>query len=65
VIDTLLLREMAAGRGRIIDSEAQHALGYPRHAATRRAFVEAEWNLADMSPRAGWSAITKLTQPAP
>ena len=64
-IDALLLREMAAGRGRIIDSETQNALGYPRHALTRRAFVEAEWNLADMSPRAGWADITRLTQPLP
>ncbi|MDP3083514.1 MAG: hypothetical protein Q8N44_07475 [Rubrivivax sp.] len=62
-IDSLLLRDMAAGRGRIIDSEVEHALGYPQHAPTRRAFDEREWNLKDMSPKAGWREIARLTLP--
>lgn len=61
-IDTRLLRELAAGRGRIIDSEAQVG-GYAVQVATRRAFDPAQWHLDDMSPRAGWSSITALTQP--
>ena len=62
-IDAHVLSELAAGRGRIIDSEVEHAQGYPKHAPTRRAFDEREWNLADMSPRAGWGSIRRLTQP--
>jgi hypothetical protein len=62
-LDTRLLRDVAAGRGRIIDSEVENALGYPKHAPTRRAFDEREWNLVDMSPRAGWSDIVRLTKP--
>src|SRR5262249_11974576 len=29
-IDRLLLADLAAGRGRIIDSEVEHAIGYPK-----------------------------------
>lgn len=61
-IDTHLLRELAAGRGRIIDSELDNALGYPAHAPSRRAFDEREWNLHDMSPKAGWGDIVRLTR---
>ncbi|MBI5257832.1 MAG: pectate lyase [Burkholderiales bacterium] len=61
-LDARVLADMAAGRGRIIDSETENALGYPRHAPTRRAFVEAEWDLATMAPKAGWAA---LALPAP
>ncbi|MDO9095684.1 MAG: hypothetical protein Q8R98_00970 [Rubrivivax sp.] len=62
-IDSHVLRELAAGRGRIIDSEVENAVGYPKHAATRRAFDEREWNLLDMSPKAGWGDILRLTRP--
>ncbi len=61
-IDTHLLRELAAGRGRIIDSELDNALGYPAHAPSRRAFDEREWNLHDMSPKAGWGDIVRLSR---
>ncbi|MBI5721836.1 MAG: pectate lyase [Burkholderiales bacterium] len=63
-IDARVLAEMAAGRGRLIDSEAEHALGYPRHAPTRRPFDAAEWDIERMAPRGGWSDIGRLTRPA-
>ena len=53
-LDAKLLADMAQGRGRLIDSEVENALGYPRHAETRRAFKPEDWNLDDMSPKAGW-----------
>ena len=59
-LDRHVLAEMAAGRGRIIDTELENALGYPRHAPATRAFDAALWNLDDMSPRAGWAAIAKM-----
>ncbi|MFG6455628.1 pectate lyase family protein [Roseateles sp. BYS96W] len=58
-LDAKVLADMAQGRGKLIDSEVENALGYPRHKPTRRAFVEAEWNLDDMSPKAGWPALPK------
>jgi len=61
-IDARLLRELAAGRGRLIDSELE-AGGYARQAPTFRTFDAQEWNLDDMSPKAGWGAIGRLTQP--
>ena len=64
-LDTRLLRELAAGRGRIIDSEIENPLGYPRHKPTQRAFDERDWNLADMSPRTGWADIVRLTTAQP
>ena len=54
--DQKLLADVAEGRGRIIDDETQ-GLGYPRHAPTRRRFVAADWQLHDMSPRAGWASL--------
>jgi len=63
-IDALVLEEMRAGRGRILDSEAEHPLGYLRPARTQRAFDAAQWNLEDMSPRAGWAAVASLNRPA-
>ncbi len=64
-LDAQLLRDTAAGRGRLMHSETENALGgYLKPAPTRRAFVESEWNLQDMSPRAGWGAIGRLTQAA-
>jgi lysophospholipase L1-like esterase len=57
-LDALVLREMAAGRGRIIDSERENALGPPPAAEpTRRAFDPEAWNLDDMSPKAGWASL--------
>jgi lysophospholipase L1-like esterase/pectate lyase len=66
-IDSLLLSEVAEGRGAIIDSEAEHPLGHlhnPQQAPTRAAFVAADWNLADMSPRAGWDSLFAARQAA-
>lgn len=55
-VDFKIISDVAEGRGHIVDSEAQSS-GYPNHAPTRRAFEAAEWNLADMSPKAGWDAL--------
>lgn len=56
-IDFKQLSDIAEDRGRIIDDETQSG-GLPKVGApTRRAFVEAEWNLADMSPKAGWASL--------
>lgn len=58
-IDFKVLSDVAEDRGRIPDSEAESS-GYPagpRYAPTTRAFDPALWNLADMSPRAGWGAL--------
>ncbi|MBC6982659.1 pectate lyase [Caulobacter sp. 17J80-11] len=49
-VDARIVREAAEGTGQIIDSE-QEVGGYPAYAETRRAFREADWNLADMSPK--------------
>lgn len=63
-LDARVLQDARAGKGRLIDAETESPLGgYLRPAATRRTFVEADWNLQDMSPRAGWSAIGRATQP--
>jgi len=56
-IDFKLLSDVAEGRGRIPDSETESS-GHPRHAASRRPFDAALWNLADMSPRAGWPSLS-------
>lgn len=56
-IDFKQLSDIVEDRGRIVDDETQSS-GLPKVAApTRRAFVEAEWNLADMSPKAGWASL--------
>jgi hypothetical protein len=50
-VDRRLIGEVRSGRGRIIDSENDVG-GYPSaQPPTRRAFVEAEWDLATMQPR--------------
>lgn len=65
-LDARVVQDTAAGRGKLIDSELESPLGgYLRPAPTQRAFDAAEWNLQDMSPKAGWSAIGRLTQPVP
>jgi pectate lyase len=56
-IDFKLLSDVAEGRGLIIDSEVENAMGYPRYLPTSRPFIEADWNLADMSPKAGWASF--------
>lgn len=58
-LDAKVLADMAQGQGRLIDSEVENALGYPRHAPTRRTFKAEDWNLYDMSPKAGWPALAK------
>jgi hypothetical protein len=58
-LDAKLLADMAQGKGKLIDSEVENALGYPHHAPTRRAFKPEDWNLDDMSPKAGWPALAK------
>jgi hypothetical protein len=47
--DVQLISDVAEGRGEIIDSE-NDLHGYPAHAPTSRPFVEADWNLDDMTP---------------
>lgn len=49
-LDVQLISDVAEGRGNIIDSE-NDLHGYPDHKPTSRPFVEADWNLDDMSPR--------------
>ena len=57
-LDRQVLAEMHAGRGRIIDSERENALGYPAaEAPTRRAFDPEAWHLDDMSPKSGWASL--------
>jgi hypothetical protein len=58
-IDFKLLSDVAESRGRIIDSEVENAMGYPRYKPTSRAFDAAAWNLTDMSPKAGWASLFK------
>ncbi|MBP7814645.1 MAG: pectate lyase [Phenylobacterium sp.] len=48
--DVRLLADVAEGRGTIIDSE-QALHGYPVQKPTARPFNEADWNLADMTPK--------------
>jgi hypothetical protein len=55
-IDFKLLSDVAEGRGLIIDSEIQNAQGYPTYAPTRSVFNPQDWNLDDMSPKAGWAS---------
>lgn len=57
-IDFKLLSDVAEGRGLIIDSEVDNAMGYPRYPPTSRPFMDADWNLDDMSPKAGWASLT-------
>ena len=57
-LDQRVLSELRAGRGRIIDSERENALGYPAaDAPVRRAFDAEAWHLDDMSPKPGWASL--------
>jgi hypothetical protein len=55
-VDFKIISDVGEGRGRVVDSEAQSS-GYPAYAPTRRAFDPAEWNLTDMSLKAGWDSL--------
>jgi hypothetical protein len=48
--DVRILADVAEGRGKIIDSEAQVG-GYPQVAPTHRVFDPMQWDLQTMSPR--------------
>lgn len=57
-LDFKQLSDIAEDRGTLIDDETQNNPdGLPRRKPTQRAFVEADWNLADMSPKAGWQSL--------
>lgn len=57
-LDFKQLSDIAEDRGQLIDDETQNnPEGLPRRKPTQRAFVEADWNLADMSPKAGWPSL--------
>ncbi len=57
-LDFKQLSDIAEDRGLHIDDETQNnPEGLPRRKPTQRAFVEADWNLADMSPKAGWPSL--------
>ncbi|MGZ3304575.1 MAG: pectate lyase family protein [Asticcacaulis sp.] len=62
-VDFKILSDVAEGRGEIIDSEAQNYYGYPKYKPTAAPFVEAEWNLDDMSPKAGWASLFTKSYP--
>jgi hypothetical protein len=55
-IDFKIISDVAEGRGKIIDSEAESS-GYPKYKPTSAPFVDADWNLDDMSPKAGWASL--------
>ncbi len=57
-LDFKQLSDIAEDRGMLIDDETQNNPdGLPKRKPTQRAFVEADWNLADMSPKAGWASL--------
>ena len=56
-VDFKILSDVVEGRGGIIDSQSQNYIGYPKYAPTTKAFVESDWNLDDMSPKAGWQSL--------
>ncbi|MFT4025377.1 MAG: pectate lyase [Novosphingobium sp.] len=51
--DIRVLFFVAEGRGDIIDDEHEVGPGYPKPAETRAPFVEAEWDMAAMTPKSG------------
>lgn len=53
LIDRRIVADVIEGRGEIINSQEQVG-GYPKYAQTRKAFVEADWNLDTMEPRNGY-----------
>ena len=62
-VDFKILSDVAEGRGEIIDSEAQNYYGYPKYQRTDAPFVETDWNLDDMSPKAGWTSLFAKSYP--
>ena len=57
-LDFKQLSDIVEDRGTLIDDETQNnPAGLPQRKPTQRAFVEADWNLADMSPKAGWASL--------
>lgn len=57
-IDLKLLSDLAEDRGRIVDREDDTS-GYPRHAPAARRFDPAQWDLRDLSPKAGWASLAR------
>lgn len=51
-VDARILQSVRDGTGRVIDDEKEVG-GYPVMPSTRRAFVEADWNLDDMTRKDG------------
>jgi len=62
-VDFKILSDVAEGRGEIIDSETQNYYGYPKYKPSAAPFVEADWNLDDMSPKAGWTSLFAKSAP--
>jgi hypothetical protein len=56
-IDFKILSDVAEGRGEIINTQEQNYIGYPKYAPISKAFDESQWNLLDMSPKAGWQSL--------
>ena len=50
--DLRVLFDVAEGRGKIIDDEAEVG-GYPVQQMTRAAFIPGDWNLDTMEPKSG------------
>ena len=62
-VDFKILSDVAEGRGQIIDQESQNYYGYPQYKPTSQPFNEADWNLDDMSPKAGWASLFAKSYP--
>lgn len=62
-IDFKIISDVAEGRGLIVDSEAQSS-GYPNRQPTYKPFNPDDWNLLDMSPKAGYQSLFRKPPPA-
>ncbi|MFN3862221.1 MAG: polysaccharide lyase family 1 protein [Roseateles sp.] len=57
-LDFKLLSDVAEDRGQLVNDETDNNPdGLPRRKATQRPFVAADWNLDDLSPKAGWDSL--------
>ncbi len=57
-LDFKQLSDIAEDRGQFVNDETDsNPDGLPKRKPSQRAFVEADWNLDDMSPRAGWNSL--------